>query len=424
MEYNVAYKSIFYLFVLLFINQLTYSKEISKPKGGIKQKVLSIKEWNPPSSLSTHFGHGTWARNEPIFNFNLNLGYVRYFMKNDADSAADFNTRFSYIIELKPLDFISFLTSGSPYAIYMEDNEWLRNITFIFTNKIYSSTQFISDELRWYFDFIYNAIAINAAIVPNSFTQPSALSRFYPSNRRSSIGLSDHFHLYRDSKMALGIKMFFEMTLPKGTEQVVRVASSAKANLLNSSDLSYAAMGGFYFRRKVNNIDMNAQVLYQRIQGNYDDEVIAFGENTLKAKYTISVNDQIFAHLLYYYVSWFNENIDEKFNSHTFNIGSEIKGFGDQLQWLGAGFDFFYQRMDQSFIFKGSNDRGDLNAYIFLVSANFYPLAFHSKNHRLKVSLIYGQFKYDWQAVRSNQTVNFKEDGWNYSVMLKVNYSF
>jgi len=419
---------LFILMIITLFSTLTLAKDDEKiklpePKGGIQGKDLTIDNWSPPSSLSTHFGQGTWTDNSPIFNFNLNLGWMRYYMKNDVDDWADFNPSFSYIIELKPFDFVSFIAAGSSFAIFIEKNEWLRNITFSFTNKTFSSTQLMTADTLWYFDFLYNGIPVPNVIIPQSFTSPSAMERLYPGTRAENVGISNKVHVYQTEKMAVGVVAYFEMDIPAGNEQVVKDASSVAAKYAYSSDLTFSVLGGVFFRMKMNSLEIKSKLLYQRIEGNFDEMVITVKQNSAKANVTASLFDRYFAHIQYYLINWNSEVWNEEFNSHTINAGVEVKGFGEKFEWLGLGVDYFYQTMKQDF---GANNNGELASSIFVFSFNWYPLAFHDKNHTLKASILYGLFNYDWDKNVEYWTgvLNEKDSGWNYSLMGKITYAF
>ncbi len=410
--------------VLLLFN-LTYivfgdnQASVPNPKAKFTVADLSISEWNPPTSLSTHFGHGTWTKNAPIFNFNLNLGYLRYYMKSDLEEASDgYNEWFTYIIEIKPFDFASFLTSGSSYSIFVEKHEWLRNFTLIINNKNFSSTQFISAPLMWYFDFLYNSIPVPNIVVPQNGSAKSALSRLYPITREVGIGFSDRLHLYQTPTLALGLVMYFEFNIPV-EKQVSKDPSNIQSQYLRSSDLTFGALGGLFFRYKEKGIEINTSALYQRLQGDFDVQVITVEQNTISVPFEISYADQYFGYFNYYFLHWSSRQWDEQFFSHTVRLGGEIKGFSKKVEWIGTGVDFFYQRMKQDI----ASESGNLDSFMIILSLNWYPLSFHSKNQKLKISLLYGFVYHDSDRYRSTGEVE-TDHGWNYSLMMKVSYNF
>lgn len=411
--------------MLIILPSTLFAEEeikVNSPKAGIREPLLNLNNWNTASSLSTHFGKGTNTNSIPIFNFNLNLGYIRYYMKSDFDNSSDFNPNFSYIIELKPFDFFAFLVSGTKFSLFIEKNEWLRNFTFIFSNKIYSSTEFISSNLTWYFDLVYNGLPIPIIIIPQSFTSPSALEKLYPANRRESIGISDKFHLYRSNTTAIGLMLSFEMVVPKGTERTVRSTTGIQSQYIYSSDLNFSTLGGIFFRKKTQKFDLSAKFLYQRIQGNYDDQVITVKQNTISAQVDLSFKDQFYFHFIYHNINWKSDQWYETLNSNTFIAGAEVKGFGKKLYWIGFGLDIAYQYMKQSY--SDSTDYGKINSILFIPSVNWFPLAFHEKNHQLKISLLYGLIYHSWTKSYERQFLIEEQSGWNYSVMLRINYSF
>ncbi|MDH4129267.1 MAG: hypothetical protein OEV44_10960 [Spirochaetota bacterium] len=397
--------------------------QIPEPKAGMRESNINIKQWNPPTSLKTHFGHGSNAKNAPIFYFNLNLGYLRLFMKSDAvkDDTYLFNSNFSYIIELRPLDFISFLSSGSRFAIFMEQNEYLRNLTLILSNKTFSSTQFITSEMLWYFDFLYNAINIKNIIIPQSRTSPSALENLYPVTRKESIGLSDRLHIFQSPRLAIGLAFYFESHIPTGTQKVAKGPLSGTLTNLYSSSFTYSTLGGVFLRYKNNPIEMHANILYQWMEGDFDDWVITVQQNTLSAHYEISLYERYFGHANYYLINWKSNEQKETVYSHTINVGGEIKGFGKMLEWVGIGLDLIYQNMTQA---RGVIYDGKFSGYGFAVPVTWYPLSFHSKNHKLKLTAIYGLIKYDWNKSLYNGAIPENGKGWADSIMIKADYEF
>ena len=424
------------IFILLSLQ--LYGVELPKPKAGLNEENIRITGWNPPSSLFTHFGEGEVKKNSPIVIFNLNLGFARYYMKSDdeEDNPYVFNPRFTYIAEFKPLDFPSFLTSGSRYSIFMEKNDAIRNITLIGSNKSFASTQLITSPLLWYFDFLYNSVDIDRAIYKLSWTSKSALDNLYPTNREMSFGLSDRFHLFKSPTKAFGIALYFEMQIPKGRQKVITgpVDEINKAfdnpnAFVYSDTVTYSGLAGLFYRVKKESYEMNSQIMYQRLEGDFDDWITEVKQNTLFPSIEVSFNKQFFIHTNYYLIFWtIAQDVNETFYSHTINPGGEIKGFGNGFHWIGVGLDAFYQIMDQ----EGDGYRGNVNALGGALSLNFYPLAFHQKNHQLTMSFIFGMFNYDWSnsediyhPVTDALTVQtIKDSGWNQSLLARIHYSF
>ena len=420
---NVKKSVIITILTLLVMINIGYGADLPKPKGGIKEKDLLITNWNPPTSLSTHFGDGTNSVNDPIFYFNLNLGYLRYYMKSDVneDDTYLFNPSFSYIAEFKPLDFASFLTSGSGYAIFMEKNEWLRNTTFIASNKTYSSTQFITGNMLWYFDFLYNGINVPNVIIPQSQTSKSALENLYPTTRELSYGFANRFHLYKSSRMSFGLVGYFEFIPTEGTQRVAKGPNIGTLKHLYSSAFTYSALGGLFYRYKKNDFQFHLSGLYQRMEGDYDAWVITLTQNTFSGNFETSYFERYFLHLNYFLINWISTENEETFNSNTYNIGLEIKGFGGQFEWMGIGLDLFYQTMVQE---RGYWYDGDINSSILVPSINWYPMAFHKKNHQLKISLLYGYFDYNWSKGLFSKGISEKDSGSNESIMVRADYAF
>lgn len=416
------------LFILLFINNFSFTKEeVPSPKAKFRQNDLTVNNWSPPTSLSTHFGKGSWDKNTPIFDFNLNLGYLRFFMKSDMeeDQTYIFNEWFSYIVELKPFDFVSFITSGSSYSLFVERNEWLRNFTFILTNKTFSSTQFITAPMQWYFDLLYNGVPVANIIEPQGFTAKSALARLYPSTREEAIGISNRLHIFQTSSFAVGLTAYFEFHIPD-RKNILKDHSAFNTPPRYSSKFTYGLLVGSFFRYKKNlgktieDFEVNASILYHRLEGEFDQWVITVDQNTLSVPVEVGFNEQYFAHVNFYYITWTSQYYDEQFDSYTINVGGEIKGFGDKLHWFGPGFDFAYQYMKQDFAAKG----GKFQSLNYIFSLNFYPLAFHVKDHKLKVSVIYGLIDYEWEKFRRSGAEYESDTGLNFSLMMRINYSF
>lgn len=385
------------IFIFLLTTLSTFANEEipeevkKKPIAGLKLNPLTIESWNPATSLSTHFGHGSNGKNAPIFNFNLNLGYVRLFMKSDIvdDDTYLFNTGFTYIVELKPFDFASFLSSGSSYAIFVEKTEILRNLTFILSNKTFSSTQFLTSNNLYYFDFLYNAINVENVIIPQSKASSSALENLYPITREEGLGISDRFHIYQSANLAVGLLFYFEFNLPYSTKEVAKGPSKGQLTNLYSDLFTYAFLGGAFLRHKDGKYEMKAQLVYQWLHGNFDGWVITTKQNTVALNYSLIYNKKNEFHFNYSMINWRSSEYEETAYLHTVNLGLERKGFGEYLNWLGAGFEFYFQLNEQE---RGSEFISDFSAYGFSIPISWYPLAFHSDNYKLKISLIYGIF--------------------------------
>lgn len=394
-----------------------------KPVAGIKKNPITIQSWTPSTSLSTHFGHGSNKKNEPIFNFNLNLAYVRFFMKSDIveDDTYLFNTGFSYIIELKPFDFASFLSSGSSYSIFIEKNEALRNFTLIFNNKTFSSTQFLTANHLYYFDFLYNAINVENVIIPQSKVSSSALENLYPNTREEGIGVSDRFHIVQTENLAIGLVFYFEFNLPKGTREVAKGPSRGQLDYLYSDLFTYAFLTGAFLHYKEKNYEMKAHIIYHWLHGNFDSWVITTKQNSVAINYEFIYNKRNSYHFNYNMINWQSDEYEETTYLHTINLGMERKGFGEYLNWLGAGIDFYFQINEQE---RGAEFLSNFFAYGFSIPISWYPLAFHSDNYKLKISLIYGIFNYYWQKDLFASSIIEQGDGFADSIMLKVNYSF
>ncbi|MDH4129637.1 MAG: hypothetical protein OEV44_12830, partial [Spirochaetota bacterium] len=149
--------------------------------------------------------------------------------------------------------------------------------------------------------------------------------------------------------------------------------------------------------------------------------VITVTQNTISIPFEISFVDQYFFHARYYFINWKNEEFKETFDSHTLNLGGEVKGFGKGFYWIGSGLDIFYQAMGQK---RGYTYDSSLNAFGFAIPLNWYPLAFHGKNHNLKISFIYGLFKYSSKKNLFSGGVLETGSGTNSSIMFRVSYTF
>ena len=400
-----------------------------------RKKDLTIRNWNPPTSLSTHFGWGTIRKNSPVFNFNLNLGYLRYYMRSDSTEVKvnTQNSDFSFIIEIKPFDFLSFLTSGSSYSLLVERNEWLRNLTFILSNKIYSSTQFITSDMLWYFDLLYDGLLVPNVIIDLNDSPTTGLDHLYPPNRKLTLGISDRLHIYRTPKWALGLVTYFEFHIPKKNELVFTDPSGSNAVFGGdrfTSAFTYAALGGLFFRWKDNAIEIKSKALFQRFEGVYDgvEEEVKF--HTVSAQFEISLDKRYFIGASYYGV--FAEALTGTASgttiySHSILLDFDLRGFGTGFEWLGVGITGAYQLMGMND--SQRNVKPDLHSIILIPKISFYPLSFHQKNHRLKISFLYAFMKYSSTAFKggfgsSLSPVKQSESGWNYVFMGKLEYSF
>ncbi len=401
---------------------------IKKPRSGFRKKNMAVKNWNPPTSLSTHFGWGTVQKNSPVFNFNLNLGYVRYYMRSDSTGEKVFtqNSDFSFIIELKPFDFVSFLSSGSRYSLFVEQNDWLRNLTFIVSNKIYSSTQFITADMLWYFDVLYDGLLIPNVVIDLNDSPTTGLDHLYSPNRRITVGISDRIHLYRSPTWALGMAAYFEFHIPQGNEQVFTDPSGNFGGDRFSSAFTYGALGGVFFRMKKESMEINSKILFHRFEGTYDGVKSEIRIHTISARFEVSFNKRYFIRTHYYAIlgePTTGGDGGSKFFSHTILGGLDIKGFGNGIEWLGLGFDASYQIMGRESTRTGFNN--DLTGILLIPSVSLYPLAIHNKNHQLKVSFLYAFINYSWTAYKVTTTaIEQSEAGWNTVFMGRIEYSF
>lgn len=403
-------------------------KKIPEPQGKLEKRDfrdddLEIKHWNPPSSLFFHTGNGSKKTNKPIFNFNLNLGFIRLFVKSD-DNDNDtylFNPLPSYLVELKPFDLISFLNSGSEYSLYTERNDWLKNFTLIVANKTFSNTQFLTTRLNWYFDFLNNAVDIREAIIPQSQTSKAAIDSFYPTNREIAFGVSNRIHLYQTETMAIGVLGYFEFQIPQGTQKVAKGSGAGELDNLYSSRFTYSALAGAYFSFTIDDIKVNTELLYQRLEGDFDAWVLAVKQNSISLYSEALFSDDYMVYLNYLYINWKSEEYGETVFSHTVLLGGEVKGFGESFYWLGLSADYMLQVIDQQ---RGLDYIANLFATGFDIGLNFYPLAFHTKNYHLKVSFLYGLIYNTWTKELYSNAVVDSSDGFGQSMMFKISYSF
>ncbi len=412
-----------------------YSVELRKPKAGLRKAKLSINNWSPPTSLDSYVGKGSNDDIDPIYRFNLNLGYLRLYTKSNNFLTDQYliNSDFPFIIEFKPFDFASFLTSGSPYSIFVEKNEVFSNFTLILSNRTFSSTQYITDYLLWYGDFLSNAVDIKV-LFPSSIlpTSDSTIEVLYPTTRDIGIGFSDRIHLYRSTEIALGLMIYFEFLIPKGEQEVMKnftdlppIGQLILESFRTSSAFTYAAMGGLFFRYKKDEINFSTEVIYHRRKGDFDAWTVSFKQNTVLVRSELSWSKQYFLHLNYQLISWTNGILAEDATTHFVNPGGEIKGFGRSMHWLGIGFDFFYQNMQQSRSRFGSYS-GKMEGISLIPSVSWYPLAFHSRNHLLRFHFLFGLFKFRQEGNGTPEpsntiSINQTED-WKYSFMLRVTY--
>mgnify|MGYP000561974836 CR=1 FL=1 len=412
-----------------------YSIELRKPKAGLKKAKLSISKWSPPTSLDSYVGKGSNDSIDPLYRFNLNLGYLRLYTKSN-DILSDrhlINTDFPFIIEFKPFDFLSFLTSGSSYSIFVNKNEVFSSFTLILSNRIFSSTQYITSYLLWYGDFLSNAVDIKV-LFPSSVapTSDSTLEVLYPTTRDYGIGFSERIHLYRTTELALGLMFYFEFNIPKGEQDVLKnlsdlpaIGQAALGGFTPSSAFTYATMGGLFFRLNKNDVDYSLEVLYHRREGDFDAWTVSFEQNTVLARLGIAWHKQYFMHLNYQLISWSNGLLAEDATAHFLNLGGETRGFGRSMHWLGLGFDFFYQNIQQDRERFGAYS-GKIEGISLIPSVSWFPLAFHTKNHLLRFHFLFGLFKFHKEGNGTpipGTTVSIDEtDDWKYSFMVRVTY--
>ncbi|MDH4129638.1 MAG: hypothetical protein OEV44_12835 [Spirochaetota bacterium] len=454
------------LTIILLLSKTTFSqttdddfhvsseKKVSQlPKGGLKENDIVIKNWNPPSSLSSYVGKGTDFHTNPYFYFNLNLGYLRIFTKAkfSTDDTFVVNKGFPFIVEFKPFDFAAFLSSGSNYALFVDRNEWLRNLTFILSNYTFASSQYINSFMLWYGDFLVNAVmgqkdkGIAAFMFSKASPDPkpgqSGLLEFlFPPTRNIGIGLSDRIHIYQSPVIAVGLMMYFEFTIPPSDNTVMKNIDILQTKLGTTypyfksksinSDLTYSVLGGVFFRFKKGNFELNSETAFERKDGNFDGWMTQFLQQTLSQKIEIAFSEQYFIKVQYYLLYWANGIINDDFYFHHIDIGGEIRGFGKHFNWIGVGFDLMIDlwRQEATPPFGGSYYAE--NDIIALVpSIQWYPLGFHGKNHKLRISLLYGFFKMRTKENRDTVITgtSYIDNGfseWRHSVMLKVDYSF
>ena len=439
------------ILIILFYTSKSYSQVLKKPNGGLKQNDLSIVNWNPPSSLSSHVGYGEQRYSYPYFYFNLNLGYLRVFTKAkplQENETYTINNRYPFIIEIKPFDLAAFLSSGSSYSIYTEKNEWLRNFTIIFGDKSFSSTLYINSFMLWYGDFMINGLLNNSNNVfvlktnnyssngpPNSGAS-GILDALTPYTNNFNIGLSDRFHVYRTSQFALGALIYFEFTIPKSNLEVLKNVDSKQSQLgsaysyykSNSYDsrLTFSIMGGLFLRYKNNNIELNSEVLFNHRNGNFDGWIIKFQQNIVSFFNELSFKKQFYLTFRYHLLHWYNKFYDDDFYFHHLDLGGEVRGFGRNMHWLGVGLNFTIDIWRQSLRKWGGFD-AKMDFFGIIPSVQFYPLAFHGKNDQLKFSIITGFLKAKsssagYENPNSSYRSTQNQAGWNYSIMIKVDY--
>ncbi len=413
----------------------------SKGMKKIKKERLSsanifITSWNPPTGLELYFGRGSTGTTNPTYSFNLNLGWARFFVKSN-DIISDkylYNSGIPYIVEIKPFDLASFLTSGSSFSLFVDRYEWLRNLTLIVSNRIFSSTQYLTSSMLWYYDFLSDAME-HKVFFPTSVTptSESTLERKYPTLIDTSLGVSDRIHIYRSPKVAVGLMFFFEATLPKTRDVVKNYTDLPPQGQIHlskftpSNRFTFATLGGLFFKYKYSPLEIYSEIVYQRRQGDFDAWTVGMSQNTLLARVGTLINKQLDIHLLYYMINWELEILTEQSNVHMINLGTELIGFGRRLEWLGLGFDVFYQYFKQNRV-KPNAYEGKISGISLIGSFNFYPLAFYGKNHTLKLSLIYGLFKLHQTGNGipiPGVTVNVNEEvDWNYALYFRVSYKF
>ncbi|MDH4129079.1 MAG: hypothetical protein OEV44_10020, partial [Spirochaetota bacterium] len=378
---------------------------------------------------------GSVTNSDPIYHFNLNLGWLRFFTKSNNIFYDRYlvNTGIPMVIELKPFDLTSFITSGSGYSIYVENNEWLRNLTLIFSNRVFSSTQFITSSMLWYGDFMANAVKIKTFFPSsNSETSESALEKLYPSTIDFGLGISDRIHVYQTSKMSIGIMFYFEAIVPKSREvaknylDLPPVGQFHVQRFTPSSTFTFATMGGVFFRYVKGYIDFYAQTTYQRRQGDFDAWTIGLKQNTVLSKVGVLLYEQFDFYFQHFLINWSLDLLSEESTINFFNVGSEIRGFGKKFYWIGLGFEGVYHIFHQDRAIYGGYI-GKINGISLISSLNFYPLSLHSKDHRLKLSLIYGIFSFRQQGSGTPHpsfNINLDEKtSWNYALFFRVTYN-
>ncbi len=426
------------LIILIFVIPEAYSIKLREPKGRLKENNLIIDNWYPPTSLDSHVAHGTDSQVDPFFYFNLNLGYLRIFTKSNIILEKKYliNSGFPFIVEFKPFDFFSFLFSGSSYALFVERNEWLRNLTFIISNRVDSSTQFITSFMLWYGDLVSSAFSFKGALYTPSIvpTSSTTLEVLYPTNRNISLGVSDRIHIYQSARFALGLLAYFEFNIPEGKQDVVAGEESfplsvqaVLANYNPSERFTFSTMGGIFVRFKNRSIDFKARMLYLRRQGDFDAWAIAYKQNTGSLDSEITLHDRFVLRFKYFLVQWKFDVLEENTISHIINLGEEIKGFGKGFEWFGVGFDFNYHNHKQDRDLTGFQGRVD--GISLIPSVSWYPLAFHERNHTLKFSFYYAFFymrKYSSGAPIPKSSIPSVNDpyDWHYAIMLRASYSF
>ncbi len=429
------------LLVILFsLPSLSFGEKIPYPKGGLKKNDLFIKNWNPVTGLSAYIKYGdSKVKSLPYFNFDLNLSYLRFFIKSDAewDKAYKeylFSPWFTYIIEVKPFDFASFLTSGSKYSIFVEQNEWLSNLTFIVSNKNFASTQFIIPPLQWYFDLLNSSIEINKIITPNqNATYNSIIEIWYPKTKDIGFGIADRIHIFQNPYHALGIMAYFEFSISTKDKQAKGTDSDTLENF-NTKRFTFAGLFGLFYKLKLDDIELESNIIYHILKGNFDDWILDVIEHTLVFYTEIVFIDMILLHLNYHFIYANYGEFKEVIQSHTLNLGAEIRGFGDKVEWLGLGFDLFYQNTDQNIPanyawFTNYNEYdAKLKSIGLVFSVNFFPLSFHDKNHRLKLGFLFGLFYNIWErqgeGIFDSSSVNESAKSWSKGFMFKIDYKF
>ncbi len=436
--------------ILLFIISIKgYSKNsIKKPKGGFQSKNISITDWNSQSRLSFFTANGsshdkTSGDNrltDPYYFFDLNLGFVRFFARTnffDSTSAdAIINKLFPFVLEIRPFDFASFLSSGSRYSLFVEDNELIRNFTLILSNKMYSSSQFVTSFFLWQSEFISSGLNPGVKVVQAAQTSTTPLENFYPATLGFGLGFSDKFHLYQSPTVALGLMIFLEFTLPRGTDEVLRDIANRSAVAYQSyfqsnqysDQITYGLMAGLFFRYVQEKFDLKSSLFYHRRQGDFDAWAKDHIQDGFVIQAELAFDKQFFAHIQYFVFLWDNKLHDDELVFNNVNLGGEIKGFGRKLEWLGVGLDFHYVFGEQTRKLYGDYS-GTFSIFYFVPALHFYPLSFHDKNHSLKISFLTGFFFYHVTAKGIYHSLLPAEDrdetaSWKYSLMLRISYSF